>query len=211
MKRRNAVLIMSLTAIGILTVSILTCSVIYLNHLHHRMYTGGYTDCIQHGGQALHYYGPIQLEACRGGDTLFLQYSAQNLPRLTSEKTQPTANTVVADASVSPSLVDFLKYDYTGCSDDAGYYKVLKEVPNRFAEMTYGCGSAVTAMPQSYIIAMNAGGTWTSISPTNNMDETTGTPSCLIVDIFKISKALSSKCWQNTGYNNGAMRSVDYL
>ncbi|HEU4966350.1 MAG TPA: hypothetical protein VFT53_02620 [Candidatus Saccharimonadales bacterium] len=203
-------LIVSLTAVGVIVISFFAYLAIYLNHLHHRIYTGGYSDCIQHGGQALRYYGAIQLEACRGNDTLFLQYSAQDMPRLTSEKTQTTANTVIADASTSPSLVNFLKYDYTGCSKDAGYYKVFKEVPGRFAEMSYGCAGTIPEMPRSYIIAMNAGGSWTFISPTNNMDNTTGVPSCLIVDMFKVSKALSPRCWQNTGYDNGAMRAVGY-
>lgn len=178
---------------------------VFATRLPHRIRTfTGYTDCTAHGGQLLSYDSAIQFSACRSNANLYLQYSAQDMPRLTAEKTQSTTNTVIADTDVSAGLVNFLKYDYTGCDGGKGYYKVLKEVPDRFAMMDYGCGTD----GGQEIIAMNVGGKWTFISPTNNMQA--ATPSCLLVDMFKISKQLSSQCYQNTGYSDGSLRAVDY-
>lgn len=167
-----------------------------------------YSSCVSKGGQQLSYDNAVQFSACRNATDLFLQYSAQDMPRLTDEKTQSKANAVIADKGASSSLVDFLKYDYTGCPDGKGYYKVLREVPERFAEMSYGCGASVPAGGQSYIIAMYVGAKWTFISPTNNMDN--DMPSCLLVDMFRISKDLTAQCYQNTGYNDGSLRAVEY-
>jgi hypothetical protein len=166
-----------------------------------------YTDCVKRGGQLLSYDNAIQFSACKGNANLYLQYSAQDMPRLTAEKTQSTANMVVAGEGISGSLVSFLKYDYTGC-DKNGYYEVLKEVPGRFAEVSYGCSVPTSQSAQSYMIAMYTGGAWTFISPTNNMNGSV--PSCLLVDMFKVSKELTSRCYQNTGYNDGSLRAVDY-
>jgi hypothetical protein len=113
--------------------------------------------------------------------------------------------------------VAFLKHDETGCeigqqagsSAARGYYKILKEVSNRFALLNYGCLSDPGALQGNYdIVAMKLGDGWALLSPTNNFNGST--PSCLMVDTFKISKTLTPKCFENTGYNNGALKDVVY-
>jgi hypothetical protein len=164
-----------------------------------------YDDCVKNGGVT----GHTDISACIGSnDQLFLQYSAQNLPRLSERKANTTPNTVVAEGDYSADLVAFLKQDYTGCKP-TGYYKVLKEVKNRFALMDYGCDSAGQSHEgDAKIIAIKLADGWVLISPTNNMRG--ATPSCLLVDMFKVSKKLSAQCFESTGYNDGTLRNVSY-
>ena len=182
-----------------------------------------YEDCTRNGGEQLTTVNG-QFDACLSGRTeesgdsytAFLQYSAQNLPRINSSKYSVKANRVDATAGHAADLVAFLRHDYSGCevdTDDAsvtGYYKIVKEVPNRFALLDYGCTNDESALAGDYkIIAMKLGTTWATLSPTDNMRED-GTPSCLLVDTFKVSKRLTPKCYENTGYNNGTLKSVKY-
>lgn len=183
-----------------------------------------YEDCTNNGGVALRTING-QFDACLGGDDddtsdipqhqAFLQYSAQNLPRIQEAKKSKTENRVDNTAGHSAELVSFLKQDYTGCEIGAsdnntrGYYKIVKEVPDRFALLKYGCMNDASALKGDYsIVAIKLGNRWALISPTNNMYG--DTPSCLIVDMFKVSKELSSTCKENTGYNNGKSREVTH-
>lgn len=183
-----------------------------------------YQDCVNNGGKDL-FAGDFS--ACLGGEVnegfgnqLYLQYSAQNLPRLTEHEIAKTENRVDGTDKASEELVAFLKEDYTGCEKmettdgqvAQGYYSVIKEVPNRFALMNYGCifeGENTDDVDAS-IIAMKLSDRWLLISPTNHFDET-GNPSCLMVDMFRISKEISAQCFQNTGHSNGSLRDVSYL
>ena len=119
-----------------------------------------YEDCTSNGGVILNTING-QFDACLGGnedDTgelpqhqAFLQYSAQNLPRL--------EDIIKVDGDPN-NLSDFIK-----SSDSSG-----------------GC-------------------------PTKLVKEQ---PSCLVVDMFKVSKDLSPVCIENTGYNNGKTKEVIY-
>jgi hypothetical protein len=167
-------------------------------------------DCINNGGVDVQTIN-AQFEACLGGpgdsgNEVFLRYSAQNLPRLEEQKTVSAANQVVADGNISASLIGFLKHDDGGC---ASYFKVLKEVPERFAEMNTGCGKYDSKKTQSFVIAMKLGNGWALISPTNNINAK-GVPSCLMVDMFKISKFLASECFETTGFDNGTLKARSY-
>lgn len=164
-----------------------------------------YDDCAQNGGKLL----TSKFSACLGGeDKLFLQYSAQNLPRINERKKASVPNSVETSGNYSADLVEFLKTDYTGC--EVGYYKIVKEVTARFAEMNSGCNNySDQQKASSFIIAMKLADGWALLSPTDNVDSN-GVPSCLLVDMFKISKKLSDKCYENTGYNDGSLRSVDF-
>lgn len=177
-----------------------------------------YEDCISNGGIVLNTIN-IQFSGCLGSNEAdaggvpqyqaFMQFSAQNLPRIEEHKTAKTENKVTTNGSYSPDLVAFLKSDDSGCAT-RGEYEIVKEVPGRFALMKYGCDrdEQVQSASAPTIIAMKLSDGWRLLSPTNNMQGTT--PSCLLVDVFKISKELSQKCFENTGYNNGALRDVLY-
>jgi len=175
--------------------------------------TASYSDCVKQGGHTASYVGAIQVDACLGdNDRLLLQYSAQNMPRISEYKLATATNNVVYTASDPVDLVTFLMHDETGCGSagTVGYYKITKVVPNRFAEMDYGCDTNTAKQKASaHVIAMKLGYTWALLSPTNNMDDN-GVPSCLLVDMFRISKRLSDQCYQNTGHNDGSLRPVTY-
>jgi hypothetical protein len=164
-----------------------------------------YDECVKGGGVTAH----TTINACVGAnEQLFLQYSAQNLPRIEARKNTTVPNHVVAEGNYSADLLRFLQQDYTGCSP-TGYYKLLKEVPNRFALMQYGCDNYSEAEKGSAtIIAMKLGDGWALLSPTNNMRG--NMPSCLLADMFKISKQLADTCFESTGYNDGKTREVTY-
>lgn len=173
-------------------------------------------DCNQNGGVPLSTING-EFNAClggkeEGGDSYqaFLQYSAQNLPRIDENATSTSKleNRVDNTTGHSSDLVTFLKQNDTGC--EQGYYKILKEVPNRFALLNYGCTNDKLALEGKYfIIAMRLGDGWAFLSPTNNMDDK-GRPSCLLQDMFKISKDLAPKCFENTGYDNGKLKARNY-
>lgn len=163
-----------------------------------------FDDCIKKGGKEL---SANDFRVCSTEDRAYLQYSAQNLPRIEEQKKSEKENKVEYSGSYSQDLITFLRYDYTGC-ETSGYYKIIKEVTGRFALMNYGCDGANN--DGSFIIAMKLSNGWSLISPTNNISEK-GVPSCLMVDIFKISKELSDKCFENTGFNNGSIKQVEYL
>jgi hypothetical protein len=81
-------------------------------------------------------------------------------------------------------------------------------VHERFALLNYGCTNDPNALKGAYdIIAMKMGDGWVQLSPTNNFNSN-NVPSCLIVDMFKISKSLTPQCYQNTGYNDNSLRKV---
>jgi hypothetical protein len=157
-----------------------------------------YEDCIKNDGVLLNTING-QFDACLGGDEdesgelpqhqAFLQYHAQNLPRL-EDKTR-----VDGDPN---SLNDFVKAS-TGCPG-----KIVNELPNRFAIVT------CTDQKDTYSLAIKLADGWRWISTTNNMNEK-GQPSCLVVDMFKVSKEITPKCFENTGYNNGTLKDVKYL
>lgn len=172
-----------------------------------------YSDCVRSGGHITSYDGAIQFDAClANNDRLSLQYSAQDTPRIDEHKITPSMNHVIYGTSDPADLVSFLQQDDTGCSSSgsAGYYKIIKVVPNRFAEMTFGCDGYTSQQKDSaYIIAMKLSDGWALLSPTNNVNEQ-GVPSCLLVDMFRISKNLSSQCYENTGYSDGSLRQVTY-
>ncbi len=178
----------------------------------------GYSDCISHGGQALTYNDAVQFNACRGsGSALYLQYSAQNLPNISQNKTTTVPNQVVSSSSDASDLINYLTYNYTGCntgrpngSDVTGYYKIIKEIPSGWALLNYGCSNNTQSQNDStHMIAMKLSSGWVELSPTNNFLPN-GTPSCLLVDMFKVPETLTSQCYQNTGYSNGSLRSVTY-
>lgn len=185
--------------------------------LPQKQYTS-YEDCMGNGGAVLWTIN-AGFSGCLGGNEAasgempeyqaFLQYSAQNLPRIEERKKASTENKVTANGSYSADLLAFLKSDYTGCQP-RGEYEVVKEVKDRFALMKYGCdgdGQVQSKNPPT-MIAMKLSDGWVLLSPTNNMEG--NTPSCLLVDMFKISKELSDKCFENTGYNNGTQKDVTY-
>lgn len=178
-----------------------------------------YENCVHDGGVLLNTING-QFDACLGGSEseteelqqhqAFLQYSAQNLPNISENKKTDRENKVVSKDTHSQDLVDFLKYDYSGC-ETRGEYEIVKELPGRFALMKYGCdgdGQVQSANPPT-IIGMKLADGWVLLSPTNNMDAE-GRPSCLLADMFKVSKDLAPKCFENTGYNNGVIRDVSY-
>jgi hypothetical protein len=201
-------------ALVIIVLLVIVGLMVYKNH--HKTFTS-YDDCINNGGQWLTYDGAIQFDACKGsGPELFLQYSAQNMPNISSNQTTKKTNVVLSNASDSSDLINYLTYNYSGCnigqpagSSATGYFKILEEVPSGFAELNYGCSNYSQAeLSKSYIIAMKLSSGWVLLSPTNNMFDN-GVPSCLLVDMFRISKSLTPQCEQNTGYNDGSLRSVD--
>lgn len=162
-----------------------------------------YDDCVKNGGKMLEAY----FSACTDNKRLYLQYSAQNLPRLEERKKSEKDNKVEYSGNYSSDLISFLRQDFSGC-DTTGYYKILKEVTGKFAQMNYGCVGANN--DKTYIIAIKLADGWSLISPTNHINEQ-GIPSCLMVDMFKISKSLSDTCYENTGFNNGTLRKVEYF
>ena len=121
-------------------------------------------DCYKNGGKSLYTLNG-QFSACLGGKVedgedyqAFLQYSAQNLPRINERKISKTDNQVVSSDGHSADLVAFLKRDYTGCeigqSEDSvkGYYRILKEVSSRYALLNYGCTNDQSALKGQYFI-----------------------------------------------------------
>lgn len=179
-----------------------------------------YDDCISNGGIMLDTIN-AQFNGCLGGDKdesgqlpqhqAFLQYSAQNLPRIMARNESTIGSKVTAKNTISRDLVEFLAKDGS-CAPSKGEFEVIKEVTNRFALMKYGCegGGQVQSNSSPTIIGMKLADGWVLISPTNNMDDE-GRPSCLLVDMFKISKELSPKCFENTGFNNGELKEVVHL
>lgn len=177
-----------------------------------------YEDCINNGGAFLRTIN-ADFSGCLGGNVAdagelpnyqaFLQYSAQNLPRIDERKVAKNENKVTANGNYSADLVAFLKSDETGCTP-RGEYELVKEVTNRFALIKYGCDGdgQVQSNDPPTIVAIKLSNGWSLISPTNNMQG--NTPSCLLVDMFKISKELSTQCFENTGYNNNSLRAVTY-
>jgi hypothetical protein len=167
-----------------------------------------YDDCARNGGELL-FVDTIQINLCTAAsvqtnDTAYAQYSAQNLPRLVERKAQKVANNVIGDAPISDDLRAFLTYyDQGNCEATA---EVIKEIPNRFA-LVRGSGCDDSVLYPS--IAIKLGDGWSYISTTNNLDED-GMPSCLVVDMFKLSKDLVPKCFENTGYNDGTLKDVVY-
>lgn len=181
----------------------------------HSVYSS-YADCVSHGGQPLQYDDAIQFDACKGtSSNLYLQYSAQNLPRIDENRTTTTPNVIASAVSASSDLVSYLTYNYTGCdigqpanSGATGYYKIIKEIPSGWALLQYGCSSrSSSSANNAYMIAMKLSSGWVELSPTNNFLPN-GTPSCLLVDMFNVPGSLTSQCYQNTGYDDGSLRSV---
>lgn len=185
-----------------------------------------YEDCNANQGVMMNTIN-AQFSACLGGSQdkfgelpqpqAFLQYSAQNLPRLEENKVNKSGkNKLVAASPASASLTQFLENSYTGCeigsSDNSkfspGYFKLKKEVQNRFALVGYECSDG-KALDNTFSIAINLADGWRWISTTNNINDK-GQPSCLVVDLFKISKDLAPKCFENTGFNNGKLKDVTY-
>ncbi|MGH7234381.1 MAG: pilus assembly FimT family protein [Candidatus Saccharimonadales bacterium] len=181
------------------------------NNKNHMVYTS-YSDCISHGGQILTYDDAIQFSACKdNNNNLYLQYSAQNLPRIDQNANTTIPNQVIASPTDTSDLINYLTYNFTGCnqgknSSVTGYFKIVKEIPSGWALLNYGCTNDTSAQKAStFMIAMKLSSGWVEISPTNNF-LSNGTPSCLMVDMFRIPGDLTSHCYQNTGYNDGSLR-----
>jgi hypothetical protein len=154
--------------------------------------------------------------AClEGGKQVLLQYSSQNLPQITTNRTTTTPNIVVSDSSDTSDLVSYLTYSYSGCSigeapgtNLTGYYKIVKEIPTSWALLNFGCsGYTQTEKDDAFIVAMKLSSGWVQLSPSDGFLPD-GTPSCLLVDMYKIPQSLTPQCFQNTGYNNGSLRKV---
>lgn len=187
------------------------------NQLPQKQYDS-YEDCVNNGGILLVTIN-AQFDGCLGGDLdetgeipqhqAFLQYSAKNLPNISERKTSDTENRVSNTENYSADLVNFLKNDASGC-DPRGEYEIIDEVPDRFALMKYGCdgdGQVQSDSPPT-IIAIKLADGWSFISPTNNMED--GVPSCLLQDIFKVSKELAPTCFENTGHDNYSLSKRNY-
>jgi hypothetical protein len=186
----------------------------------------GYEDCSNNGGVLLNTVNG-QFSACLSGSDeqtaerpqylAFLQYSSQNLPRLEENKVNQSGKNIILSGAASNELTQFLENSYSGCeigSSDASifapaYLKIKSEVQNRYALINYGCADD-HIIDKTFSIAIKLADGWRWISTTNNMNEQ-GVPSCLVVDMFKISKLLTPKCYENTGYNNGSLKDVTYL
>jgi hypothetical protein len=192
-------------ALVLILVGAVDCGVWYINGYKKLAGATTYEECVKNGGRSLN----SEFNACLGAkDELFLQYSAQNLPRINERTLSERENLVAFSGAYSADLVKFLRNDYTGC--EVGYYKIIEEVPGRFALLNYGCADDENALGGAYyIIAMKLGDRWALISPTNHMNDN-GMPSCLLADIFKVSGDLASECFENTGYSDGSVRPVNY-
>lgn len=157
-----------------------------------------FEDCTNNGGTILITIN-VQFNGCLGGNLdevgdlpqhqAFMQYSAQNLPRL-GEKIRVSGD--------PDNLKDFINSS-EGCEAE-----LIKEVKDRFALVK------CTDQRGVYDVAIKLSDGWRYISTTNNMNEK-GQPSCLVVDMFKVSKELTPKCYENTGYNNDSLKDVTYL
>ncbi len=183
-----------------------------------------FDECSQNGGILLTTVN-VQFNGCLGGKLgdashqAFMQYSAQNLPRLEEDKINDPGdkNVIVSGVAASSDLTQFLENSYSGCAIGSaaesvfqpGYFKVRKEITNRFALVGYGCADG-EFLDKTLSIAIKLADGWRFISTTNNMNDE-GIPSCLVVDMFKISKELTPQCFENTGYNNGDLKDVTYL
>ena len=110
----------------------------------------------------------------------------------------------IEDVAHSPiDLIAFLGADNTQCykQQNSGYFKVVSQANDQFAEMQYGCttsGSATPSGTPTYILAKKVGDKWQLISPTDQWSFTiTGksVPSCKIVNDNKISMLVAPQCF----------------
>jgi len=159
--------------------------------------------------------GCVSGEVTSGGDRpkykAFLRFNANSLPRILERQKSENKNTVTNNIGASKELVAFLENDYWGCQTN-GEYKIIKEVRDRFALMQYGCtgdGSINTPNPPT-IIGIKLADGWSLISSANYHMNNNGQPSCLLVDLFKVSKELTPKCFENTDYDEGKIKDVLY-
>ena len=165
-----------------------------------------YEDCLENGGVYLWTIN-VQFNGCAGGEAFpeyrnedgyiyqanaFFQYSAQNLPRLLDPVT------------TDEDLTDLDTYLSAGLPSDCTY-KIHKLVTDRFVLTDYTC----TGDEQYRSLAIKLADGWRGISTTNNMNKGNDL-SCLVVDMFKVSKELVSQCYENTGYNNDSLKDVTY-
>jgi uncharacterized Tic20 family protein len=112
---------------------------------------------------------------------------------------------IVVDTVNSPTdLIAFLGADNTQCykGNGSGYYKIVAQTNDQFAKMQYGCtakdGTTPLGSSPTYILAYKIIGKWSLISPTNQWLPINGqdTPSCTMVNNNKVSKLITSQCWQ---------------
>jgi len=110
----------------------------------------------------------------------------------------------VEDSANSPAnLLAFLGADNTRCYLDGGtgYYKVVAQANDQFAEMQYGCtakgGTTPLGPSPAHILAKRTAGSWSLISPSNQWLSTNGqdVASCKMVNDNKFSKLVTPQCW----------------
>lgn len=181
-----------------------------------------YNNCVDYGGDNLSTING-QFNAClEGNKQVILQYSSQNLPQITSNSTTTLQNDVTVNEeknnfTPTSDLISYLTNNQEGCYQGStsssglvkGYYRVIKETAD-FALLNYGCINDTHATSNKYfMIAVKLASGWVEISPTNNFNSQ-GVPSCLMMDMYKISSQISSTCFQDTGYNNNSIRTVNY-
>lgn len=141
----------------------------------------------------------------------FYSFNAKSLPRILERRIGDNKNTVINNVGATKDLVEFLENDYWGCQTK-GEYEIVKELPDRFALMKYGCtGDGLIGSPNPpMIIGIKLADGWSLISSAKNNINNKGQPSCLLVDIFKISKKLTSQCFENTNTSVSKIRDVQY-
>jgi len=120
------------------------------------------------------------------------------------EKALSSLPNKVVDVASSPiDLIAFLAADNTQCykQQNDGYFKVLAQANDQFAEMQYGCTTSGAAAPSgtpAYILAKKVSNKWQLISPTNQWWVTQDgqpVPSCTMVNDNKVSKLVATQCF----------------
>lgn len=177
-----------------------------------------YLECVESDGVVFEIVN--NASGCLSGDInnidkptykAFLRFNASVLPRILERQKAPNKNVVVNNVGASKNLVEFLENDYWGCPIN-GVYEITKEVRDRFALMKYECtdDERIASSNAPLIIGIKLGDGWSLISSANDSLNITGQPSCLLVDMFKVSKALFSKCVETSDYDLGNIKDVTY-
>lgn len=107
-----------------------------------------------------------------------------------NQQPEQTGVSVVTNPNNGTSdLVSFLQADDGRCGKlGTSEFKIVQELPGRFAKLGYGCGNTNSPM-----FARFWQGNWQLISPTDQFMPD-GTPSCEMVYKYSISNKLAPKC-----------------